>query len=103
MSNCIQNARANDLLTKDCIYAEERTWDRRLNGAYSRLRSQLADEKTRASLDAMQQRWIKYRDARCDFYFVAGGEGTASRVSAANCLLELTVSKTVELESLIHD
>ena len=79
----------------ECLARLAAAWDRRLNAAY---REQMSGaEGQRADLlRAAQRLWIQYRDANCTWY--AGGEGTISRIEAAECMRSMTERRARELE-----
>ena len=80
----------------ECRVADAKEWDRRLNAAYQALEER-ADPAQRKPLLTAQRAWIRYRDANCRFY--AAGEGTISRVLAADCLRSMTRNRACELEA----
>ena len=79
----------------ECLARLAAAWDRRLNAAY---REQMSGaEGQRADLlRAAQRLWIQYRDANCTWY--AAGEGTISRIEAAECMRSMTERRARELE-----
>jgi len=60
--------------------------------------AQQESDKQRARLRAAQRLWIQYRDANCGFY--ALGEGTISRVEAAECMRSMIEARARELEDV---
>ena len=80
----------------ECVAAKTKAWDRKLNAAYQELLTKQGSNARRNGLRAAQRLWIQYRDANCGFY--AGGEGTISRVAAAECLRSMTEDRARELE-----
>ncbi|MEO8248293.1 MAG: lysozyme inhibitor LprI family protein [Burkholderiales bacterium] len=80
----------------ECKVADTKEWDRRLNAAYQALEERAAPAQRKPLLTA-QRAWMRYRDANCRFY--AAGEGTISRVLAADCLRSTTRDRACELES----
>ena len=85
----------------NCILAETRRQDARLNENYKRLISKLATEQKSALVEA-QRPWIKFRDANCGFYADPEG-GSAARVTAHECFLNATVDRAKELRLLAND
>jgi len=79
----------------DCLNAKAAQWDKRMGIAYQRS-LKAGGDKQRNQLRAAQRLWIQYRDANCLYY--ALGEGTISRVEAADCLFRMTKSRAEELE-----
>jgi uncharacterized protein YecT (DUF1311 family) len=85
----------------NCILAETRRQDARLNENYKRLISKLAAERKNALVEA-QRAWIKFRDANCGFYADPEG-GSAARVTAHKCFLNATIDRAKELRLLAND
>ena len=79
----------------ECLSRQAKVWDRRLNEEYQKL-MQSVQGGQREKLRAAQRVWVQYRDANCAYY--AAGEGTNSRVQAAECMRSMTESRTQELE-----
>ena len=80
----------------ECVGIKTKAWDRKLNAAYQTLMTKQGSDAQRIGLRAAQRLWIQYRDANCGFY--ASGEGTISRVAAAECLRSMTEGRARELE-----
>lgn len=74
----------------NCIADGMATQDARLNGAYSKARSELSEQRRDALLNA-QRRWIEYRDANCGFYATAAG--TIAQVISNECYLRETIHR----------
>ena len=79
----------------ECLSRQAKIWDQRLNEAYQKL-MQSVQGGQRDKLRAAQRLWVQYRDANCAYY--AAGEGTVSRVEAAECMRSMTESRTGELD-----
>ena len=81
----------------DCFNAELKIQDARLNATYRQIQADL-NPRQKAGLTAAQRAWIAYRDADC-----ASLEdpdwGTASRIAAAQCVLQRTVERTLDLKA----
>ena len=82
----------------DCINAEEKLWDQRLNRSYQALLKQLTPDRQK-SLRAAQRLWLQYRDANCGFYFDPDG-GQMARLTATECHLRMTADRATELTAL---
>src|SRR5207302_8037758 len=80
-----------------CLDGRTKFWDDRLNAAYQRVLSSLSQHR-REQLRAAERLWIQYRDANCAYY--AGGEGTISRIDAAECMRHMTQQRARELENI---
>ena len=98
-SVCLDKAGGVTASMLDCIGAELKTQDARLNGAYKKLSAQLNPARKK-QLVAAQRLWIQYRDANCAFYADPDG-GTMAGVSASDCLLQATASRAKELENFL--
>ena len=81
----------------ECIDAETKRQDARLNKAYKALVADLNPERKKQLLEA-QRAWLKFRDTNCAFYFDPEG-GTIARVQAVDCLMTMTASRAKELEN----
>ncbi len=79
-----------------CADAELKIQDTRLNAAY---RKALADlnPRQKAKLQAAQRAWIAFRDAECASY-QDDDWGSLSTINAADCVLHMTVQRTIDLE-----
>ncbi len=82
----------------DCIGAETRRQDARLNQAYKALMDSTAAERKKPLQEA-QRAWVRFRDTNCAFYLDPDG-GSLARVSANDCVLTMTVDRADELETL---
>jgi|SRR5262245_4938667 uncharacterized protein YecT (DUF1311 family) len=98
---CLERSNGVTAEMINCILAETRRQDARLNENYKRLISKLATERKNALVEA-QRAWIKFRDANCGFYADPEG-GSAARVTAHECFLNATVDRAKELRLLADD
>jgi uncharacterized protein YecT (DUF1311 family) len=80
----------------DCIGAETKRQDGRLNKIYKDVMSQL-DEGGKKRLVEAQRAWIKFRDADVSLYEGSSG-GTAGTLTAADRYLMMTAQRASELE-----
>ena len=80
----------------ECAGAELKIQDARLNAAYRKAMTGL-NPRQKAKLLAAQRAWIAFRDAECAS-FEDEDWGTLSRINAADCVLTLTVKRTIDLE-----
>lgn len=81
----------------DCIGAETKRQDSRLNKVYKEVMAQLSPARNK-ELQAAQRAWIKFRDANCNFYADPEG-GTMATVSSNDCFMSATASRAKELEN----
>ncbi len=80
----------------ECIGAETKRQDERLNKAYKEVMAQLSETRQKQLQDA-QRAWIKFRDAHCHFHADPDG-GTMATVRTNDCFLSATASRAQELE-----
>ena len=80
----------------DCIMAEAKQQDARLNENYKRLMSKLSEERKKTLLEA-QRAWIRFRDANCAFWDEPAG-GQSAAITAKECFLTMTADRASELE-----
>ena len=71
-SKCIEQSGGTDPLMLDCVGAEAKRQDKRLNDAYKKLMNELKPERKR-QLQEAQRLWIKYIEANCNFYLDPDG------------------------------
>ena len=95
-SSCMDQSNGVTINMLDCIGAETKRQDLRLNKAYRNIINELSAERKKQLLTA-QRAWISYRDANCQFYADPEG-GSLARVSASDCLMSMTASRSKELE-----
>lgn len=82
----------------DCMAAETRIWDQRLNREYqATLRS--LDPETQTRLRAAQRLWVQYRDANCLTHRTLTG-GSIDQLTGADCMMWMTAWRAIELERM---
>jgi uncharacterized protein YecT (DUF1311 family) len=96
-SDCIDKSGGVTVNMLDCIGAETKLQDSRLNKAYKDVMAQLSPSRKKQLQDT-QRIWIRYRDANCNFYADPEG-GTMEIVSSNSCFMSATASRAKELES----
>lgn len=96
-SDCMDKADGVTVDMINCIDAETKIQDTRLNKAYKDVMATLSTARKK-QLQEAQRIWIKYRDANCDFYYDPDG-GTIASVSSVDCHMSETASRAKELES----
>ena len=97
-SSCMDSANGVTINMLDCIDAETKRQDMRLNKAYRNVINELSSERKK-QLQTAQRAWISYRDANCQFYADPEG-GSLARVSASDCFMSMTASRSKELEGM---
>ena len=81
----------------DCTSAEIEVQDAKLNAAYQQAMRGL-EEAPRQKLREAQRAWIKFRDTKCASEANSGG--TMDILNSGGCILDATVRRTIELESM---
>src|SRR3954447_3571791 len=97
-SGCMDKSNGNTAGMTDCIAAETKRQDARLNENYKRLVSKLS-AKRKNTLQGAQRAWVKFRDANCSFYSDPDG-GTAALLDGRDCFLQATAGRAKELRNL---
>jgi uncharacterized protein YecT (DUF1311 family) len=92
-ANCDGSTQA----TVECLNTKTAEWDKRMTIAYQVLMKK-AEASQRDQLRTAQRFWIQYRDANCMYY--ALGEGSMSRIDAAECLRSMTATRAREFETM---
>ncbi len=79
-----------------CYHDEYRAWDVLLNRHFrDRARGAGGDE-----LRQVQRAWITYRDRKCAFFRVHYAGGSMARWLAAQCMMDTTARRAIELRFL---
>jgi len=100
-STCMDKSNGVTANMLDCIGDETKRQDTRINKAYRSLMDQLSPERQK-QLQTAQRAWLSFRDANCNFYADPDG-GSLARVSASDCFMSATASRSKELELLSGD
>ena len=95
-SSCMDKAGGITVNMLDCMGAETKRQDARLNRAYKDVMARLSPER-RKELQEVQRVWIKYRDANCRFYSDPDG-GSIASVNSNDCFMSATAARAKELE-----
>jgi uncharacterized protein YecT (DUF1311 family) len=99
-AQCMGKAQAN-VEIMDCMDAEIKRQDQRLNQVYKALGADLSAAR-KDQLREAQRAWIKFRDTNCEFYLDPDG-GTMAGLLAADCMLRLTADRAEELASFLPE
>ncbi len=84
-----------------CIGAETAAWDALLNREFRATRDAHAGSAGVADrLVAAQRAWIAFRDADCALAHARWADGSIRGVVAANCLMEMTARRALELRDM---
>ena len=97
-SQCMESSNGVTINMIECIDAETKRQDQRINKAYKIIMDQLSPERKK-QLQQAQRAWINYRDANCQFYFDPDG-GSLARVIANDCFMSATATRSKELEAM---
>lgn len=97
-NSCMDKSGGVTVAMIDCIAAETKAQDVRLNENYKALQATLTPTRKTELLEA-QRAWIKFRDLNCKFYFNPDG-GTMATVMGNDCFLKTTADRASELKAL---
>ena len=95
-----------------CIGPELAYWDERLNQSYRALYSTYTEQDTAdgfspillaPTLREVQRVWITWRDAKCGLEHDKFRGGTMGRITGADCHLQETAERALELEDLLEE
>jgi uncharacterized protein YecT (DUF1311 family) len=97
--SCLDKAGGVSAAMKECVSAEYKRQDERLNRSYIKLMGSLSAER-RDALREAERTWLKFRDANCQYYDDPGG-GSAAPIEASYCRLKATADRAKELEQFV--
>jgi uncharacterized protein YecT (DUF1311 family) len=80
----------------DCLGGLAGKWDKRLNAAYQAALKASESPARKDALIGAERAWLAYRKANCGWYDAQ--EGTIREVAGAQCMLDMTRGRAVELE-----
>ena len=95
-----------------CIEPERAYWDDRLNASYRALYALYTQQDTEDGfspvklaprLRDVQRVWITWRDAKCGLAYDKYRGGSMGRITGADCLLQETAERALELEDLLEE
>jgi uncharacterized protein YecT (DUF1311 family) len=99
-SKCIEQSGGTNSGMLDCMGAEAKRQDKRLNDVYKKLMNELKPERKR-QLQEAQRIWLKYMEANCAFYLDPDG-GTAAQLAASECPVLAKATRAKELETFMQ-
>jgi len=83
------------------IYDAYEKAEKELNKVYNQLKNKLG-AKDQTALVTSQKDWIKFRDSNCTFKaYPEGSGGVISNKMYADCRMQITLTRTQELKSLL--
>jgi uncharacterized protein YecT (DUF1311 family) len=85
-----------------CSDNETAAWDVLLNRTWSELPADLGPERF-AALKEVQKLWLAYRDANCAFLENLQNPSAWGLMRAADCKLDQTARRTIELREILAD
>ena len=88
---------ANQAGIQDCMKREAAYWDKILNDRYQQLLANISKKNT-VKLKAMQRSWLAWRKEKCKLAYMIYEGGSMARVMAANCMMETTGIRALELD-----
>ncbi|HEX4171904.1 MAG TPA: lysozyme inhibitor LprI family protein [Acetobacteraceae bacterium] len=83
----------------DCLQGLTGQWDKRLNAAYQTALKASENDARKNALIRAERAWLAFRTANCAWYDAQ--EGTIREIYAANCMLDMTRARAVELEQAL--
>ncbi|MAN72543.1 MAG: hypothetical protein CME85_05290 [Henriciella sp.] len=106
---CPGNA-GSTLSMVSCVSEETGFWDTRLNAVYRDLMAAYRQQDEdfadgydlTARLSEVQRGWIEWRDVKCKFAYDEFRGGTLGRITGADCMLQMTAERVIELETLLE-
>lgn len=94
-TQCMNNPDNGTPSMAACIETEFNLWDARLNKAYKEsLKFKAAPKAWRQA----QRDWLKFKDSQC-MALVAAPHGSGDMLDSAMCELNMTIERTLQLES----
>jgi uncharacterized protein YecT (DUF1311 family) len=86
----------------ECLLAETAVWGELMRAALARQAQTLGrtDPNLKSQLTAAQTAWAAYRDAECGLRYAIWIEGSIRTIIAADCHLNKTAQRAVELRLL---
>lgn len=85
-----------------CIDREVVLWDRMMSARFGSLMSRI-DETVGERVRDVQESWVSYRDKRCALGDVLFAEGALTPVWAADCMLQETGRRAIEIGALLDE
>lgn len=95
-ADCENYGDGSTVAMSECLSAQSKTWDQRLNVEYSAAlkRGEIEADKLRSA----QRAWLRYRDANCAAYYSV--KGTINITLTGHCYVDMTRARTLELHEM---
>jgi uncharacterized protein YecT (DUF1311 family) len=94
---CHQNESTVDI--SQCLQKLTGQWDTRLNTAYQAVLKASENDARKTDLVQAERAWLAFRKANCGWY--DAHEGTIREIYAADCMLDMTRARAIELEDAL--
>ncbi|NEP09530.1 MAG: DUF1311 domain-containing protein [Symploca sp. SIO2C1] len=86
-----------------CAALEAQAADKKLNEVYQQLQAKIQDSPQEQRLIEAQQKWIKFRDADCEYAKSQYEGGSIVPTIEAACITRLTEQRTKDLEEYLEE
>ena len=96
-TQCLQHA-LNEYDAVACTEQERKQQDKKLSNTYKKVMNSLTSSRQK-DLQRVQRLWIQYTDAKCSFFYHKQS-GSAGLGAAAQCKLNETIRRTLELKEI---
>lgn len=83
----------------DCLNGLTAQWDKRLNAAYQAALKASESPARKNGLVRAERAWLAFRTANCGWY--DSQEGTIRMIAGADCMLDMTKTRAVELDDAL--
>ena len=101
LSNCIGQGRDANLV-RSCLDGQRAAIEPRMQAAVQAFYALQPSADRRTAAEGVQLAWAAFRDARCAFAGNNPQRGADAVIDLAACLLDFTVSRTMDVEAVIQ-
>jgi len=88
--------------SNDCMEQAAVSAKREFNRYFAKLTESIKDEKAKTALRVAQDRWSEYRDKSCSAAFDFYSSGVMRAIMEFTCEIQLTRSRTKDLDVIYH-
>jgi len=99
--DCMDHSKGITSIMLKCIIDEKNKQDMLLNNNYKKVIVTLNKVK-KLEFKKSQRLWMKYRDAKCNFFTGLSG-GTVDSLNTTSCFLEMTAVRVNELANFLME